>query len=130
MKLNNILYWVINLLFVVGIYGTVGLVFTEITVGNGCPKINAIPACIIILICFILPFISHILKKWNFIYFFFTGVAALIAFYATTMQLTGNAECPKTEGGMPMCYLSLLIFTTLIILKSIELNYVNNKNNN
>lgn len=117
MKSTKILFWVINLLFVIGIFGAGSLILTEIRTGDGCPKLGVVPACAIILVCFILPFISHILKKWNLIYFLFTGLAALIALVATVMQFMGNAECPKTDSGIPMCYLSLLIFTTLIILK-------------
>ena len=125
MKSNKVLYWVISLLFIIGIFGAGELVHAEIITGNGCPKIKGIPACFIILICFILPLIAHILKKWNLIYFLFTGVAALIALVASIMQFLGNTECPKTDSDIPMCYLSLLIFTTLIILKIKQLNFVN-----
>ena len=127
MKSNKILFWVISLLLVIGSIGAGGLVLTEIRTGNGCPKFGPVPACAIILVCFILPFISHILKKWNLIYFLFTGLAALIALVASVMQFMGNAECPKTDSGIPMCYLSLLIFTTLIILKKLQLTYVHTK---
>lgn len=127
MKLNRIIFWVLILLFVIGIFGAGALVLAEIRTGNGCPKFKFVPACLIILICFILPFISHVLKKWNFIYFLFTGLAALIALVASTMQLMGTAECPKTDSEIPMCYLSLLIFTILIILKKLQLTYIKNK---
>jgi len=125
MKISNSIYWVINLLFVIGLYGAGSLVITEITTGDGCPKFGVVPACVIILVCFTVPFVLHILKKWDLIYFLFTGIAALIALAASVMQFLGNAECPKTGSGLPMCYLSLLIFTTLIILKKLQLNYVN-----
>lgn len=127
MTLNKTIFWVISLLFVIGIFGAGSLVLTEIRTGDGCPKFGVVPACAVILICFILPLISHICNKWNLIYFLFTGLATLIALVASVMQLMGNAECPKTNSGIPMCYLSLLIFTTLIILKLKQLNYVKNK---
>jgi len=126
MKPTKVIYWIIVLLFIVGIIGAGGLVLTEIKTGNGCPKFGVVPACVIVLICFILPLFSHVLKKWNIIYFIFTGLAALIALIASIMQLMGAAECPKTSTAIPMCYLSLLIFTLLIILKKTHLNYVNN----
>ncbi|WP_405396259.1 hypothetical protein [Maribacter sp. Asnod2-G09] len=127
MKASTTLFWVINILFLFGLFGAGSLVITEFTTGDGCPKFGAVPACLIILICFILPFISHLLKKWNLIYFLFTGIAALIALVASVMQFIGNAECPKTDPGIPMCYISLLIFTSLIILKKIQLQYHNSK---
>ena len=118
---------IINVFFIIAILGARSLIITEFTTGNGCPKFGAVPACLIILICFILPFISHLLKKWNLIYFLFTGIATLIALVASVMQFIGNAECPKSDSGIPMCYLSLLIFTSLITLKKIQLDYVNYK---
>ncbi|CAM4102213.1 hypothetical protein [Zobellia nedashkovskayae] len=127
MKASTTLYWVINILFLIGLFGAGSLVISEFTTGDGCPKFGAVPACLIILICFILPFISHLLKKWNLIYFLFTGIAALIALVASIMQFIGNAECPKTDSGIPMCYISLLIFTSLIIFKKIQLNSSNKK---
>lgn len=126
MKPTKILFWIITLLLIAGIFGTGELVLTEIKTGDGCPKLGPIPACFFIFICFIIPFFLHVLKKWHVVYFVFTGLAALIAFFASIMQITGNAECPKTDSGIPMCYLSLLIFTTLIILKNKQLNYGNN----
>ncbi|EPR72358.1 hypothetical protein ADIWIN_2528 [Winogradskyella psychrotolerans RS-3] len=50
-------------------------------------------------------------------YFLFTGLAGSIALVASIMQFTGHAECPKTASGTPMCYYSLLLFSSLIILK-------------
>ncbi|SEL71449.1 hypothetical protein SAMN04487910_3148 [Aquimarina amphilecti] len=119
--MKKILKIVVALLFVIGILGTGSLVIEEIQTGNGCPKIWIIPACVIILICFIIPLISHILGKYNKLYFFFTGLAAMIAIIASIMQFTGNGECPKTGGGIPMCYYSLLLFTGLIVLKIYQL---------
>ena len=126
MRPTKILYWVIILLLIIGIFGAGGLVLAEIKTGDGCPKFGVVPACLIILICFIVPLIVHLLNKFDSLYFIFTGIAALIALIASIMQLTDNAECPKTDGGIPMCYLSLLIFSTLIILKKIQLNHSNN----
>ena len=88
MKPTKAIYWIIVLLFIVGIIGAGGLVLTEIKTGNGCPKFGVVPACVIVLICFILPLFSHVLKKWNIIYFIFTGLAALIALIASIMQLS------------------------------------------
>lgn len=118
---------IINVFFVIGIFGAGSLVITEFATGNGCPKFGEVPSCLIILICFILPFISHLLKKWDLIYFLFTGIATLIALMASVMQFIGNAECPKSDSGIPMCYLSLLIFTSLITLKKIQHDFVNYK---
>ncbi len=109
-----------TLLLAVFAIGTVGaglLVYDEVTQYNVCPKLLGIPACYIILACFVIPFITHILKWNNRIYFIFTGFAFAIALVASIMQFTGNGECPKTANGTPMCYYSLLLFSSLILFK-------------
>lgn len=120
MNLKNTLSILITLLLLIGIWGAGNLVLDEIKTGNGCPKIWIIPACVIILVCFLIPFVSHILKKWINLYFVFTGLALTIAIIASIMQVRGQGECPKLNNGTPMCYLSFLIFSVLIILKIIE----------
>ena len=105
------------IILVIGLLGAGGLVIEEFKTGDGCPKIMQIPMCLVVLICFVVPLIAHLLKKWNVLYFLFTGLAGSIALVASFMQFTGNAECPKTASGTPMCYYSLLLFSSLIILK-------------
>lgn len=122
-RMKKIIYITFLALFIIGILGTGSLVIEEIQTGNGCPKFLAIPVCIIILICFIIPLVVHILKRYNILYFLFTGLAVTIATIASVLQLTGYGECPKTEDGVPMCYYSLFLFTGLILLK---LNYYQN----
>ncbi len=115
--IKQVLYYTIIAILLIGLSGAGGLVIEEFNTGEGCPKIMNIPMCLVILICFIIPFIMHLLKKWNAIYFLFTGIATGIALIGSIMQVTGNSECPKTATGTPMCYYSLLIFSSLIILK-------------
>ncbi|WP_405247772.1 hypothetical protein [Cellulophaga sp. Asnod2-G02] len=119
MKINS--YSLILSLLIIGTIGVGGLVLEEVQTGNGCPKIGMVPACIIVLFCFLVPLVAHLKKKWNVLYFFFTGLAFVIAIIASVMQYLGHSECPKTDGGIPMCYLSFAIFSLLITLKIIQL---------
>lgn len=113
-KLLNILLLIV---FAIGIFGTEELVYNEITQHNVCPKLLGVPACYIVLACFVIPFLVHILKSKNYIYFAFVGFAFVIALVATIMQFTGHAECPKTANRTPMCYYSLLLFSSLLVFK-------------
>ncbi len=117
MNSKNIIYSIITVLLLIGIYGIAGLVWDEIQTGNGCPKIWIIPACVIVMLCFLIPLIVHLFKKYNTIYFGFTGLALIIAIIASFMQFNGQGECPKLDNGTPMCYLSFVLFSILIILK-------------
>ena len=89
--------------------GAGGLVLEEFKTGKGCPKILHIPMCLVILICFIIPLIIHLLNKFNFIYFIFTGIAGSIALLASSMQFLGYSECPKTANGTPMLLFFIVI---------------------
>jgi len=119
-KLISIIIWG---LAAFGTYGTVGLVGREISKGNICPKILGIPACYIILASFLMVLASHstLLKDNYWLYYIGAGIAWSIAATGTVGQLMGSIECPKTAGGTPMCYLSLAFFSTLLILKLIEI---------
>ncbi|MCC1483161.1 hypothetical protein [Winogradskyella immobilis] len=125
--LKTTIYYTILVILLIGLYGAGGLVVEEFKTGEGCPKIMQIPMCLVVLICFAVPFIAHLLKKWNIVYFLFTALAGAIALVASIMQFSGNAECPKTDSGTPMCYYSLLLFSSLIILKIYYLKLNNQK---
>nr|WP_321246129.1 hypothetical protein [uncultured Psychroserpens sp.] len=123
---EKILKYSIFIILIIGLLGAGGLVIEELKTGEGCPKIMHIPMCLVILICFLIPLIAHLLQKWNTLYFLFTGLAGSIALIASIMQYTGHAECPKTASGTPMCFYSLLLFSSLIILKIIHIKSKSN----
>lgn len=116
---TKIIYYTILAILILGIIGAGSLVVEELKTQDGCPNIFQIPVCIVILVCFLVPLVAHLAGKWNLLYFIFTGLAGIIALVASIMQVTGNAECPKTFNGTPMCYYSLLLFSSLIVLKII-----------
>ena len=117
--MKKILYILIILIFAFGIYGASDLVIGEINQGNVCPKILGIPACYIIMACFVIPLLIHVANKLTSWYFTFTSLAFSIAAFASYYQYNGLAECPKAANGTPMCYYSLAIFTSLIVLRMI-----------
>jgi len=112
---------ILLLLFGIGIFGAGSLVFEEIQTGNGCPKFLGIPACFIIFICFVVPLVLHLIKRYNGLYFFFTIFAVSIAAIASILEISEINECPKTAQGTPMCFYSLLLFIGLIVLKIYKL---------
>jgi len=117
--MKQLLYWLIILIAGFAIYGTFGLVMNEWRVGNICPEILGIPACYIVLVCFTIALIAHLLpsSKGKWIYFFFVGIVTLIASTGTIGELTGMAKCPRTAGGTPMCFISLAICLSLLASK-------------
>ncbi len=124
---TKILKGLLFIVFAIGLFGAGDLVYTEFNQSNVCPKLIGIPACYIILGCFVIPFVVHVFIWPNYIYFAFSGLAFTIALIASIMEITGLGVCPKTANGTPMCYYSLLLFTGLVVLKNMLIKK-NNKN--
>ena len=122
---RKILHYLIALIFGLGIYGASGLVLKEYQLKQVCPQILSIPACYIVMACLIIPFIAHVFNLSNKIYFTGTGIALSIATYGSITNLLSFAECPKTSGGTPMCYISFLLFFSLVMLKWINIRIRN-----
>lgn len=118
--MNRLIHYAILLVLLIGIYGAGKLSYRQLSSGSICPEIIGIPACYIILACFVVPFIAQLFDLSNALFFAGVLLAWSIAAYGSALQIQGVAECPKTEGGIPMCYISLGIFTSLILLKIIQ----------
>jgi hypothetical protein len=118
---QRILYILVWSIILIGLSGTIPLVSKEYLNGNVCPKIIGIPACYIILSCLVLAIISHskIIRDKNRLYFIGVVLALSIATFGSVGNILEYVECPKTEGGIPMCYLSFLIFFGLFLSKII-----------
>jgi hypothetical protein len=137
---NKIIY----ILLIIGLLGTGNLVLGEIYQTGTCPKLGSIPACYLVFLCFLIPLIVHYLSNlshgvtlsdtvtksdkyvlpkriYNILYYLFTGFALALATYASIGQLLGKIQCPKTDFGLPMCYISFVIFLSLILLKIVML---------
>ena len=112
----NLLIWGIIL---VGLSGTFPLVQSDFREGNICPKIMGIPACYIILSCLAFAIVSHtnLFKDKNRLYFIGVLTALSIATIGTIGNIFGYVECPKTMDGTPLCYLSFVLFSSLLITK-------------
>jgi len=120
---NSILNILILFISVIGIVGAGEIVWAEITINNICPKLFWIPVCYIILVCLILSLVTHVLKVAYKSYFLFTGIGFLIAVAASINQFTGNSICPKTINGIAICYHSLVVFSSLLIIKRELIKY-------
>ena len=73
--------------------------------------------------CFFMASISHIINTTLSIQLFFISISipGIIALIGTITELTGRTICPKTESGMPMCYISLGFCMSLVIVKFLSL---------
>lgn len=109
-------YFIILFLALIGLISTVVLVLGDIIIGNICPKVIGIPLCYVVLLLILTVVISH-LKKLNILYFAAASVGLIIAVIMSILQLNDCAQCPKAFEIIPMCYLSIILFGSLLGLK-------------
>ena len=125
--MKQIIFYLIIAILVFATYGSWNLSRVDYRKKNICPKILSIPACYIVFIFFLLTLVVHVLMREasnTILYFSFVAVPFLLALAGTITELSGKVICPRTPGGTPMCFISLGITTTLLILKIIEKNIV------
>jgi hypothetical protein len=123
-KTSSVWFIIALLILAVAIYGSGSLCLNHMRVTGGiCPLILGIPACYIVFVCFIMAFIAHFnsMPVSNMIYFISVGIVTLIASYGTAGELLGFAKCPRTDYGIPMCFISLSICISLLLTKGFQL---------
>lgn len=119
-KLSTILFFLIVIVLLIAINGSLSLSIIEFNKKNVCPKIIGIPACYLVLMFFVLTLVAHILQSTfstNLWFYGFVGFPFLMALGGTLTELSGTVICPRTPGGIPMCYISLGMCILLILLK-------------
>lgn len=118
-RMKTSFFWINLIILAFAIYGTSDLALNEWEVGNICPKIWSIPACYIVWLGFSIAAIVHIFPFQKATWFYFTaiGLVTLIALSGTIGELSGYLKCPRTSNGIPMCFISLGICTSLILTK-------------
>ncbi|MDA8692428.1 hypothetical protein N9L92_00085 [Saprospiraceae bacterium] len=124
MKASSIWFFIALIVLAVAIYGSGSLSLNDMrTPGGICPKLLGIPACYIVLVCFVLALIAHIISMpiSNVIFFISMGIVTLIASYGTAGELIGFAKCPRTDYGVPMCFISLSICLSILLSKGLQL---------
>ncbi len=85
-----------------------------------CPDLLGVPVCFLVLGCAVLALVSRLLPDpARFVALILgAGPAFGLALVASALQLMGGVQCPKGPGGVPLCYLSLALFGTLLALEA------------
>ena len=100
-----------------GLWGATKLSIAEWGVAGSCPSIG-IPACYLVAIGYFLILLSCINHNQSlFRILFYAGISIVLGLAAmgSFMQVTGLGECPQTETGFPMCYISLMMSMTVLV---------------
>ncbi len=82
---------------------------------GACPSIGPVPACYLVFGSFLAALIGS-LMRYHRAFYIGLGFPTLLALYASIGELVGFVECPKTDSGIPMCYISLSLCVACWIL--------------
>ncbi len=87
-----------------------------------CPVVFGIPACVIVLVCYLLITIAWGMVlankqgNWPLIIFVVGFIPAfLLALMGSAGEIFGFANCPATETGFPKCFISLIFLMALAV---------------
>ena len=100
-----------------GFWGATSLSIKEWGTAGSCPNIG-IPACYLVAIAYFLILVScidHNKKLFRRLFYAGVGVVMGLAIGGSVMQVTGMGECPKSSGGFPMCYISLMMSVSIAV---------------
>lgn len=122
MNIWNISKYIMYGLFTIGILWSGSLWASEFRQGDICPQISIIPACYIILACFLWLLAIHLFNLPNKYFYILAIFPISIAAYWTFFQIFGWIECPKTSWWIPMCFISLALFSGISLCKHLITN--------
>ena len=114
------IHYLISGILLFSIYRAFGISMMDFKNKNVCPKLLGIPACYLVLSFFAVALLTHTLRHKSvaaMLYYILITIPLLMALNGTVTELSGTVICPRTSGGTPMCYISLALCTTLLILK-------------
>ena len=96
------------------------------------PTVGFVPACYIVFIGYLLMLIAAIaiLFHRQLLRVFFIGWTPvfLLAFFGSLFELSNGATCPKTSGGLALCYVSLSFAIMIVGLYAILIKMRSAKN--
>ena len=116
--MSSFLNRIILIISSLGLFVSIYLIYREFSTPGFCPQIFNIPACYIIFVSFLLIAIANITPKkiGGGLLFFIGSVSGLaLSGYFSFNQLQGQSCLILFN--FPMCYVSLITFLVLIILK-------------
>ena len=133
MKWGNILVKVILCSFItLGLYGAASVSYTTITGTAPCPSVGFVPACFVVFIGYLLMLIASIAilqqRQLNRLFFIGWTPVFLLAFIGSLFELSNGATCPKSNSGLPLCYVSLSFALVVIGLYTLLIKMRNIKN--
>ena len=107
----------------VGLYEAVSVSYLTVTGIAPCPTVVNVPACFIVTAGYFIMLITalfrhQLISKWNTKWLFIVGWApvVLLALVGSALEFIQGDVCPKSDTGIPLCYISLSFAVSVAIL--------------
>lgn len=110
------IFLLINVISLIGLLFSIDLVHKDLKNSDYCPKFMKIPACYIVLFSFFIVLLSNTIINNSFLYIFASIIGLYLGLWFSYHEIRDTKKCPRFFN-IPMCYVSLLTFIALIILK-------------
>ena len=104
--------------------GIIPISITHFHTCDACPVIGPIPACYMVSACYAAMGVASLLWTKPLKWLFFAGATPviLLALVGTSLELMGRPTCPVSETGTPLCFYSLAVGLSMLILFLVALN--------
>jgi hypothetical protein len=101
-----------------GLYGAFNISYLTFTQQAVCPEVAGVHICYVVLIGYLIIGIAQLfIGKWQVILFYSGWIVVFtLAMIGTLLEIGNGSTCPKSSSGLPMCYLSLIISTSIGLL--------------
>ena len=99
-------------LLLMGLYGGISVSWDTFTEAAPCPEVAGFHVCYVILACYGLMILAQVIRTstlQNIIFYSAWAVVFGVALFASILEISNGHTCPKSSGGLVMCYVSLLL---------------------
>jgi hypothetical protein len=109
----------------IGLFGAASITYEHAMGIESCPTLGPVPACYIVLSGYGLGGASMFVVVRLRTALFVAGWLPVfgLALVGSSMQVFGFVQCPKSASGIPGCFLSLTLATSLIVAFLVERYY-------
>ena len=98
--------------------GIIPISLAQFRTGDACPMLGPIPACYVVSVAYSAMALAGVIWWRVALRIFLFGSVPVIALAVTgtTSELLGIPTCPRSPGGLPLCYLSLAVGLSLLLV--------------
>ena len=98
--------------------GIIPISITHWHTGDACPVIGPIPACYVVSVCYAAMGIASLVwaKRLQWLFFAGSTPVILLALIGTSLELLGHPTCPLSDAGTPLCFYSLAVGLSMLII--------------